>query len=80
VSTKADFEALMAATTEGDLNSAWGFGGYCDDSGVTAATWDGHYWSSTEDSGGVWYLYCGSGALFVKYNNKLYGFQVRCVK
>ncbi|MDE7355680.1 MAG: fibrobacter succinogenes major paralogous domain-containing protein [Rikenellaceae bacterium] len=43
---------------------------------------EGHYWSSSVayDSNYAYRLYFNSGSLPVNYDNKQYGFSVRCVR
>jgi hypothetical protein len=79
--SQSDFNTLVSNTNYSTLISAWGYGGYCTSSG--SLYYQGsyaYYWSSTEDDSNFAYsLDYYSGSLYVYYNNKYYGFQVRCV-
>jgi hypothetical protein len=82
VPEQSDFNALVDATNYSTLFSEWGgYGGYASGSTVTYMSTYGRYWSSTEDSTPYAnYLDYRNGNLFVYYNYKYVGYQVRCVK
>jgi hypothetical protein len=83
VPTKADFEALVAATTAAQLAADWGYGGYCSGSSVYNAGSVAYYRSSVEYSTFSAYgLYFDTSGYVnpLYYNYKSYGYQVRCVK
>jgi hypothetical protein len=85
VSTKSDFEILVNYTYPAFLPDHWGYGGYAYGSYVGDVSKQAFYWSSTDYSINANYAYnlCFDKTGFVNpqnYDNKYYGFQVRCVK
>jgi hypothetical protein len=82
VPTKADFDALAAATNAAGL-VAWGYGGYAN-GGSMDDTSRAYYWSSTvdpSDTDSAYSLnYYSVGNLYEYAYAKSLGLQVRCVK
>jgi hypothetical protein len=83
VPTKEDFDVLVSNTTSSTLIDAWGYGGGARGSSMYDVNSYADYWSSTVDSDNTNYAYFSYytiGSLYVTYDNKYHGFQVRCVK
>jgi hypothetical protein len=81
IPSQSDFDTFVNNTTRSDLVSAWGYGGAAYGGVVANTTFVAYYWSSTaSDSDKAYSFSYNSENLGVHSNNRLYGFQVRCVK
>jgi hypothetical protein len=79
----SDFEALVNNTKASTLGSDWGYGEFAFGSSVGTGS-HAYYWSSEEYGSDNRYAYglyyCITGSLYVYYDIKSRGYQVRCVK
>jgi hypothetical protein len=78
--TEADFLKLASCTSAAKISNDWGLLGYAHSHGVWRVGHDSYYWSGVERNRTQAYsLTHGQGHISSSFNDKHYGYTVRCV-